>query len=672
MKEHKVIELVSMETAAKVARKDFPLVSTEERYISENTLSYYLIINTWVLLVKQFSPHVYARLLDRILHKGLIPVIAEMQDEATRVVNQEELGPWATLMYRDVRLGNPMVDKTLSDSLIGDDDTATVLFLLRYPKRFSPSMNDIVKEKTLKDFVAYENRTKLLQRSRTFAYTWLVPYVRDEISRMYDWDLICAAIDKIKADPARYYALSSGSATDASPTLGAKISTLCADGNLEYVQPIQGVYTLMRYPVHRESLHVSKIVAVPKSYKASRIIAMEPVRFNAFGKAVESVFRNADKQYRNINLENQGINQELACVGSLNNDLATLDASHASDLISKSLFVDVFPASYVSRVLWCLPDYCEVEGSIRPLQMASTSGHTLTFRHETIVYLAIARASVRIYEGLTGEEVTGQCWAYGDDVIIPSAAYDVALHLYKRLGLIINDDKSFHDGPFRESCGKDYMDGMDVSSVYYPRFPVIGTVKKDKITLSSKTYNDEYRGKLENSLTMLIDLQKKLFPYCYDASRLVLSIVKTAYPSVTTSIAGSVCNDLWDYVDSGKPSIPVMYGIEWLGERILPRSRYYRWAKLGPATDSLSGSNRALFERAAALDTKHTYPAVRYNSKKDFSPTEEAVYEYWKYINFLQFGPRFDSPLDELLGVTTRQMSISEFYGKATLALVTK
>lgn len=672
MKEHKILELVSFETAARVARKDYPLVSTEERYVAENTLSYYLLINTWVLLVRQFSPHVYARLLDRILSKGLIPVIKEMQEEATRVINGEELGPWATLLYRDVRQQMSVSDRSLTDTSIGDDATATVLCMLRYPKRFSPSSNDLIKEETLKDFIAFENRTKVLQRNRTFAYTWLVPYVREEVRKMYDWTLICHAIDKIKGEPSTYYEFSSGSAVDASPTLGAKVARLCGDGNLEYILPIHGVYTLDRKAAHREGPHISKVIAVPKSYKASRIIAMEPVRFNAFGKAVESVFRRADKLSGNINLENQGINQELACRGSITNDLATLDASHASDLISKSLFMEVFPSEYVRRVAWCLPEFCNVSGKTRYLQMASTSGHTLTFRHETIIYLAIARAAVRIYEGLTGEKTNGICWAYGDDVIVPSAAYDVATYVYRRLGLIINDDKSFADGPFRESCGKDYMDGMDVSSIYYPRFPVIGDVMKDKIKLSSKTYNDEYRGKLENSLTMLIDLQKKLFPLCYDAARLVLAVVKTAYPSITTSIAGTVCNDLWDYVDSGKRSVPIAYDIEHIGNRVLPRYRYYRWTKLGPASDRLDGSNRALFERLNALDTRHTYPAVRFASSKDFSPTDEAVYEYWKYINFLRFGPRYKDPLDRLLGVSSPQMTISEFFGKATLALVTK
>jgi hypothetical protein len=263
-------------------------------------------------------------------------------------------------------------------------------------------------------------------------------------------------------------------------------------------------------------------------------------------------------------------------------------------------------------------------------------------------------------------------WAYGDDVIIARPAYEVACYFYKRLGLIINDDKSFYSGSFRESCGKDYFNGVDVSSLYYPRFPVIGTVNRDNIKLSNAVYRDEYRGKLENSLTMLIDLQKKLFPVCYDASRLVTSIVRNAYPTVTTSIAGEVCNDLWDYVDSGKPSVPAAYEIEKVGDRIIPRAKCYRWKRLPHPSLALSGSARSVFDRAVALDTKHVYPSVRYNSKNSFTSKEVAVYENWKYINFLRFGPRFDNELDRLLGVTTPQMSISEFYGKATLALVTK
>jgi len=35
------------------------------------------------------------------------------------------------------------------------------------------------------------------------------------------------------------------------------------------------------------------------------------------------------------------------------------------------------------------------------------------------------------------------------------------------IGFLVNVDKTYTSGPFRESCGKDYYEGFDVSSVYY-------------------------------------------------------------------------------------------------------------------------------------------------------------------------------------------------------------
>jgi hypothetical protein len=686
MREHETYALLTLEEAKRVAQKDATTVSTCKEYASKNELGYYLATNTWLMSIRTYAPHVWARIKELILRKGLIYVINIMQEEAAHVVTTsgttvEPYGPWAKLLLRDIRMTNPTTDDTLNDTMIGRDEIATLLFLLRFPKRFSPIDNDKVEKATIKEFLQCENRSKVFQRQESFAYTMIVPYVRQVIEEMYPWDFICSSIDELNEHD---WILSSGSALDAKPTTGSKVKALCKDGNINYVLPIHGVYTLDRKAAHIEGTPTASIRTVPKSYKASRIIAMEKVARLAKGKAIEQIFRQLDSKSGLINVEHQDWNQQYAQLGSLEGLIATLDATHASDTITKSHFVDLFPKEYTRRVMPLLPKRFSIktdnELQYRPMQMASTAGHTLTFRHEMIIYYAVAEAAVRFYEGITGRQVNvgvlPRCRAFGDDSEAPVECIDVILYFFKRLGFIINESKSFWKGNYRESCGKDYIDGVDVSSIYFPRFPIVGSIKGDKLSLSSKTYNDEYRGKLDNSLTMLISLQKKLFPHSYEASRFVASIVTWAYPKMTYSLPGEVCGDLWDYMDTGIVREPKTYQLERIDKtRILPRnSTNFRYKLTGKAVDTLSGGNREVFTMLYRLDAAHYVPIERRRAEKDckFTDFDIAVYEYWKYQYFLQSGPQFEDPLLELLGISSRPASISEFYGKRTLDIVAK
>jgi hypothetical protein len=672
MLEHKLLEIVSQDTAREVAAKDAPSMSTDvKEYVHRNALSYYIAINTWLLLVRNFSPHAWMRLTSLITERGLITVIKIMQDEALRIIKDEDLGPWAKVFYADIRHARPIVDRELFESVIGLDDTATVLFLLRYLKRFSPQKNDVIQRESLKDFLQYENRTKLLQRSSSYGYWDVVHYVRQVVSEMYDWEKICREIDNI--DPAGMN-FSSGAAANSRATTGDKVMALLTGEHEEYFLPCFGTWMVNRPATRRNEIRPVKVLAVPKSYKASRIIAMDDVFNLAMGMEIEHIFRNQDRDAGDsswINLEDQTINQKYAQHGSEFGDAATLDASHASDLISKSLFVDLFPVAYVTRVMPLLPQLCEVEGTVRSLQMASTSGNTLTFRHETIVYRAVVTAAERYYRDLVGP-ITSYAWAYGDDAIVNSAAADIAVYFFSRLGLIINTDKSYAQGPFRESCGKDYLYGTDVSSIYYPRFPIIGVFTKTGVQLSDGVIRDTYRGKIENSLTMLIDLQKKLFPYSYDAARFIASIVQQAYP-ITSSVAGAVCTDLWDYVDGGKPpKVPLAYTVRQVGKYLTPRAKMFRIEKSGTALDNLSDDRSMQFRRALALDTLHSVPRVAFVCSRSFTDEEQQVFEYWRYIHYLRYGSTYDNELDRLLGIPSKPITISQFFGITRLEITLK
>jgi len=684
------LERMPLKDCVKAASKDAPKMSKDvKNYVRVNELSYYVLINTWLILIKDFAGHAWAFVADLIQKDGLIPTIDLFQKEAFRVVRGEEVTEVTELILAHLRFEGSFFD----DLNITHDATAALLFLLRYPKRFSPNGNDRIKEETLRDFVATENRTKQLM---TREYNWyIVQHVRDVVHKMYPWDDICSDIESIEASDILF---SSGVGQDSGSSLGSKLLAIAKGNHADdfFVKPF-GVRMIPIPADKREGIKYAQVMAVPKSYKTSRIIAPEETYRQAFAKRVEYIFREYDHMlydcFKFVDgeneifnppmwLEDQGINQELAEEGSRLGHLATLDASHASDMISKALFRSLFPARFVQDITPLLDDYIKIDGKVRPMQMLSTSGHSLTFRLETIVYKAIAEAAAQYVEVIApAESVEDQpvSWAYGDDVIINSYAAQTAAEWYEALGLKINESKSFwsKDHLYRESCGKEYYKGIDVSTVAFPRFPIVGSLTP-KVSLSMKAVNDEYRGKIDSSLTMLISLEKKLFPYSKDAAYFVLEILKAADKKMTTSLPGTDSTDPWGYIDTGRPVTLHAYELvkcsiskyEWfpgLGWAFFEKDKRIILYEVELPYEQ---ADREELERLANLDKYHSCPKVRFTDPVGVDDDlKRRVYEVYRYQSFLQNGPKYDSKLDELLKVSSKPLSYAEFYGRKELVM---
>jgi hypothetical protein len=162
---------------------------------------------------------------------------------------------------------------------------------------------------------------------------------------------------------------------------------------------------------------------------------------------------------------------KLACEGSVLRNWATLDLSSASDTIAREL-VRYLVDPYWYRILDAartkyieIPMYDEyVEdlneyGICSPrhaLEKFSSMGNGFTFELETIIFLAICIA-VCSRKGVGG--------VYGDDMIVGTPHYAQVKTVLEAFGFILNADKSYHTGFFRESCGGDYARGVYVKGV---------------------------------------------------------------------------------------------------------------------------------------------------------------------------------------------------------------
>lgn len=682
MKELEHLQLISFEEAKKVATVDGSKCSTKGNYAEDNVLGYYLLINTWLLIIREYCQYAWSRMLDKIQADGLLATIADCQRDADVLIHGDGmLSPYARTLLTELTItGRPRSAYLFPELNIGREPKVTLLFILRYPKRFSPNSNDRIQKESLDDFIKVERENKMLQRTQSGHFThdrgmsdYVIRSMREIISSYYDWDSLCDQIEDIDISDIEF---SSGAGFDSRASLGSKLLAIYRSHPEYFPTPFGARIMDVPKTVDEDPVRYARIAAVPKSYKAARIIAMEDTYRLAFCKRVEKIFRRQDEVTHHFALEDQTVNQQYAEEGSRTGDLATLDASHGSDRISWSLFVSVFPSRYVRLITPYIATHEIVDGKVIRKEMLSTSGHTLTFRHETIVYKAIAQAASELYHCFTGGE--SFAWAYGDDTIIDTDAAPTAIEFFEAVGMKINVDKSFYSRKnlYRESCGQEYRNGVVMTGVYFPRFPIKGTRTKGRITFSKDVYNDEYRGKLDDSTTMLIDLQHKILPVSYPAARLVHLVLRSALPFLTSSLVGTESPDPWDFDDLGITQRPKAYSIVTLSigrvwtvggkdYKILCPSLVSRQLFEIEMSDEMRSS---VMEQGGNWDKYHFAPYVAYDGKEKYSDLEVAVYDMYRYQRFLKYGPEYNSELDRLLGISQRPIPISQVFGKRRMA----
>ncbi len=223
-----------------------------------------------------------------------------------------------------------------------------------------------------------------------------------------------------------------------------------------------------KYDRHYNSIGLEPIVVrgsvgttVPKNAKTDRFIAIEPQLNMFFQKGIGAMIRKR-LRYRGVDLDTQWVkNQELALRGSLHGDLSTLDLSGASDSLSISLVEFLLPQDWYTAMTIVRSPYCNVKGEDMLLRKFSSMGNGFTFELESLIFLALAKAATH----RTGGNVHDVA-AFGDDIICPEQSTSAVIGTLVGTGFKLNPSKSFWSGRFRESCGKHYFSGHDVTPFF--------------------------------------------------------------------------------------------------------------------------------------------------------------------------------------------------------------
>jgi hypothetical protein len=221
----------------------------------------------------------------------------------------------------------------------------------------------------------------------------------------------------------------------------------------------------------------TKVVSVPKTLKAPRIIAMEPTCMQYTQQALLRCFLSSLKRdellSRMIGFDDQTPNQDLAHQGSIDHRTATLDLSDASDRVSNQLvrtMVSQWP--HLNKAIDASRSRrAEVPGhGVIRLAKYASMGSALCFPMEalvftTLIFLGIQRS---LNATMTRKDIRlfrDSVRVYGDDLIVPIEHVSSIVQSLEHFGAVVGLDKSFWTGKFRESCGKEYFNGSDVSLV---------------------------------------------------------------------------------------------------------------------------------------------------------------------------------------------------------------
>lgn len=271
-----------------------------------------------------------------------------------------------------------------------------------------------------------------------------------------------------------------------------------------------------------------RVVLVPKTLKTPRIIAIEPTAMQYAQQGILESFEKAiltnDNAKNLIQWKSNVPNQNLALLGSQFGDLATLDLSEASDRVSNQLVRTMLSnhphlqeavdatRSRKAEVL--------VKGEKKIIRLAkfASMGSALCFPMESLVFMTVIFHGIEkeLRRPLTVNDVKslyGQVRTYGDDIIVPVRYVRSVVSSLETFGFKVNASKSFWSGYFRESCGKDYFMGEDVSVVRVRReIPTQQSNAQEIISVVSLR-NQLYKRGLWKTTRYLDDLVERIIPF---------------------------------------------------------------------------------------------------------------------------------------------------------------
>lgn len=381
-------------------------------------------------------------------------------------------------------------------------------------------------------------------------------------------------------------------------------------------KPSLGILFQMTQGVRRWlELHSFRVIVVPgvlefvnKNYKTYRAIVIGPSLTGAYQRALGSLMKLRLRHSgidlygaKNSITGGQGHQRERARLASLTGLDATIDLKAASDTKAYMLIMNLTPIDWFELMDSLRDDRVLYQGKSIELEKFSSMGCGFTFELETAVFYSLAYGIARHY----GIPINSKSISvYGDDIIVPRELGQKIVEVFPLFGFTVNRDKSFLDGPFRESCGGDYVLGVDVRPFFV----------RDRMThhklvsfynhFTRKPHQDPNREIRELILSVLPAKFRNFGPDGYGDGHLISNADVTTYAKPLGREFGYSGWTFETYVEIPKKDKTPM-----IGDQLLPAYSIYlrqecdpEYVKMFEAADLMKGPLKDAFIRQTLLD----------------------------------------------------------------------
>jgi len=228
-------------------------------------------------------------------------------------------------------------------------------------------------------------------------------------------------------------------------------------------------------PAYVES-RVGKLNFAPKNRDVSRPIITPPALNIFFQLGLGVLIENRLRSVSGISLSTQQIfNRELALRGSRDDSYVTIDLSSASDSFSLKLAELLIPPDIFWLFKGLREEFIDMghrDDVLVEAPFISAMGNGFTFALQTALFTGAVFAAAEVNNFPLERprcSFTGNYAVFGDDIIIPKPLEADVLTLLRLCGFVVNREKSFFSGHFRESCGVDAYQGVDIRGVYFKK-----------------------------------------------------------------------------------------------------------------------------------------------------------------------------------------------------------
>lgn len=225
-------------------------------------------------------------------------------------------------------------------------------------------------------------------------------------------------------------------------TLGNELGTMLPDPNR------MGVVTC----------DSSTLMFVDKSWKSRRAITPQPNLMLFFQLGTGAVLAERLKTAFGIDIQTQQeCHRHLVRFASAHPDagICTLDWSEASNRIWLWLCEAILPKDWFDWFLSIRTPTTSYKGNLYDLPFIGEMGNGFTFPLQTLLFYLVLRSIARTDNIPDGEFVS----VFGDDCIVDAGILPGVRKFASMVGWTLNEEKTFVEGWFRESCGADCYAG---------------------------------------------------------------------------------------------------------------------------------------------------------------------------------------------------------------------